>query len=153
MAAIKTLQVPDPLQGISYYTTAVYAADFGRVAEAFFDGPTTDLSYARIGGVEYGTPPITVGDEWEEAQPEGPLAVYPNPARHTVTLEFEPSPSADVQLCDLLGRCFAGGAISRKDRRLGSAQLDVSDLSSGTYLLTITNQAGSRTSSVLTVVR
>ena len=107
------------------------------------DGTTNDPDQrmiSRLYGVDVGVP--------EVAQPTMELAVYPNPATTTITLQLVEVPTgATLQLRDALGRevlqqCVSGHYNS----------VDVSTLSAGVYMLEVVLSNGQRVSSERVVV-
>ncbi len=83
----------------------------------------TRLAYARIGGVEYGTPiPVAA----EPPAPEGSaltLAVFPNPARDAATVRFSLDAPQRVTLAvfDVLGRRVLAADLGAQPSGRGDA--------------------------------
>ena len=101
------------LEGVTYkvfnsgFDLHGYVADVGFVTEAIlqYEPGEARLRYARVGGVEYGTP-FEVGTEAAAPAPASALRVYPNPLRDTGTVELtlgEPQ-HAGLAVYDVLGR-------------------------------------------------
>lgn len=89
------------------------------------------VSYARIGGVEYGTPIVSAGEP--PSSDEAALALHPNPLRRYVTLGLaSPSPQrASVAVYDLLGRRVLVEEVAAPDEH----RLDLSALVPGVYVV------------------
>jgi hypothetical protein len=138
---------PDTLRGVTWklYGTAVshlhhyMVADVGRV---HFEGPdfVERLTYARVGGREYGQkayefPSSTEGSPI--AREPAPINVFPNPASGRATVVWRsPRPgTAEVIVLDVLGRRVHRWVASAagEDR----VELDLSDLPGGHYLVLV----------------
>lgn len=83
-----------------------YAADIGPIYSGG-EGTSRALRYARIGGVEYGSPRFPTTPE--PADPEAAtfdLRIWPNPARETITVALTVGKTTDVRavVYDRLGR-------------------------------------------------
>lgn len=98
-----------------------------------------------VGTFNFGSKPATAANAWgmlvartgaqalagRAAQPVPGLALYPNPARETATIELTlPSP-AQVQVLDALGRVVLAQALPR------TGPLDLRGLAPGTYLVRV----------------
>jgi subtilisin-like proprotein convertase family protein len=70
------------------------------------------------------------------------IQVYPNPAKNTLTVQFEKIQHLDVVLFDLLGR----QVLSKVLKSSSSNTIDVSSLSSGTYIMQLTDNENNKTS-------
>ncbi|MCH7976685.1 MAG: T9SS type A sorting domain-containing protein [Bacteroidetes bacterium] len=146
VAAIKTFFVVD---GLIYST---FVADIGPVGGGNLWGPR--LHYARIGGVEYGTPGIVVSVEPAIPTTAGlQVRVLGNPVHGSAAVEIR-SPfvqPALIEVFDLTGRRVWSDQLLLA---LGSTHSDAPTrlLSSGTYLIRVST-GGSTASGVFTVVR
>jgi len=156
-AAVKTLNVPDPLAGICCYTSQVVAADVGVVERHAFDGPDTFLAYAKIGSMVYGTPAITVGREVAGEMPyrASMQALYPNPAQVDVRVIYEVGQAGRVTLdiYDLLGRRLQRNQQFHAEVGTNVWHIDMSDLNAGTYVVVVEGEQGRREGRVVTVVK
>ena len=141
-AAVKTLHVPDPLYGTDYYEAEVVAADIGKISHEVFDGPDTWLSYANIGGVEYGERVIGVHIEGGQHPRTATrtLEIFPNPAMNVLYLLYEGNGRYLPQLMvyDVLGRTVIHAAPSTSCSGKCEFALDISGLSSGVYSIVVT---------------
>jgi subtilisin-like proprotein convertase family protein len=68
------------------------------------------------------------------------IQVYPNPAKNRITVKFEKTESLDVVLFDLLGR-----KVLSKSLDYSGNTIDVSSLSSGTYIMQLTDDENKKT--------
>ncbi len=146
VAAIKTFF----LGGLIY---SAFVADVGPTGAGNLWGPR--LHYARIGGVEYGTPLIVVAVE-----PSAPTAsdldvrVLGNPVRDRADFEIHSvtTTQASAELFDAVGRRLWSTALLLPP---GLSRFDVpaDQLGSGTYLLRVSLHDGSMASRRFTVVR
>jgi|GEM_PF-1844422 len=156
VGAVKRLHVPDPLQGTSYYIEQEYALDLGLVRWNYFDGASGSLWYAKIDGVEYGTPLSLVNNEEELLAPasSGIVALYPNPTRDQITLEYETRRGDSmVFFCfDLMGREVFTEHIPIINDDVQRIQFDVSNLIPGHYLLQMNSKFGQIDRAVFTVI-
>jgi len=135
----------------SYY---VYVAGVGFVLFAIGYEPGEErLAYARINGVEYGTP-LIVGSEPLPDSDQASLLVYPNPATASsgpVTLAFRlPSPSSlRLAVYDVLGREVVrpvAGWYAAGEHRI---PIEVNSLPAGAYLVRIEAGAEARTAQLV----
>jgi hypothetical protein len=62
------------------------------------------------------------------------VQVYPNPAKNRITVKFEKMQDVDVVMYDLLGR-----KVLSKSLEYSGQALDVSSLTSGTYIMQLTD--------------
>ncbi len=89
---------------------------------------------------------ISVGDQTgltitstEDEVVSNSLSVYPNPASSAVNVAFEASADAQVALSDLTGSSVAAASASKG---INNISLDVSNVASGLYILSITTADG-----------
>ena len=145
VAAIKTFF----LDGLIYST---FVADIGPVGGGNLWGPR--LHYARIGGVEYGTPRIVVSVEPAIPATTGlQVRVLGNPVHGSAAFEIR-SPlvqPALIEVFDLTGRRVWSNGLPLT-RGATRTDLPTRLLSSGTYLIRVSTGGGT-TSGVFTVVR
>ena len=115
--------------------TDLYAAPIGFISNtgAFCEGCSTQLRYARVGGVVYGRP-FTSSESAPAADVR--VSVSPNPARDRVTVAL-PHDAVRVSVADLLGR-----EVLAWDARLGAeARIDVSAWPAGVYVVRVDGRA------------
>lgn len=135
--------------GLGFYVE--YGADLGLLSEGG-EGYDAWLTYARIGGVEYGASrfPTAVA-----TRPRGLMTLHvdPNPARGraALVLDAQTPGTARVEVVDLLGR-----RVLTVERPLGAGRqslaLDVGGLAPGPYVVRV--EAGGEVGTArLTVVR
>ncbi len=148
-AAIKTIRRDF---GDDITNTTAFAAEIGVLARAdtfkFQTAFTARLEFARVAGVEYGTPIVAT-----EPVPAagGALSVSPNPARGRATIAFttsSPGP-ARVTLHDLLGRevlVVYDGWVLAGGRRVS---MDVVSFPAGLYVIRTVGAPGIRTEMVV----
>lgn len=142
------------LEGVTYKVFGTptvywgYVAGIGLVEDAFLEYEPRErrLAYARIGGVEYGTP-IPVAAEGAPPQSAVALAVFPNPSRGeaTVRLDLDVTQRVVLAVYDVLGRRVAllhVGPLPAGDHRF---LFDASALSAGTYFVRSTGTGGTTT--------
>lgn len=134
-----------------------FAADIGLVYEdaggyAPFFRWTRHLTYARVGGVEYGDPRFPVSGE-EVAAPASvvALSLYPNPARGAATLNLSLDAPQRVTLAvyDVLGRRVLSDDLGALPAGEASHRLDIAALPPGVYLVRLDGEAGARATSRL----
>jgi hypothetical protein len=132
-----------------------YVAGLGHVwTDLRFEPWITVLAYARIDGVEYGTPLPTSNDEPPLTAPAANLSVVPNPvtAQSTVHLLLHEPAVVRVAIYDLLGREL----IRLHDQGVPITELTIpartSMLASGPYVVRV-ESAGRPIASRLAVVR
>ena len=110
------------------------------------------LAYARIDGVAYGSA-LEVGTETPSEPASSATLVYPNPVGNRLNLSLRIARSSHylIAIYDLLGR----EVIRLHDGRLMPGEhkliLDVSELASGAYIISVTGEAGIRESSIVVV--
>jgi len=147
VAAIKTFFVVD---GLIYST---FVADIGPVGGGNLWGPR--LHYARIGGIEYGTPRIVVSVEPSIPTTPGlQVRILGNPVHGSAAIEIR-SPSVQpalIEVFDLTGRRVWSDGLPLTR---GSTRIDLPArlLSSGTYLVRVSAEEGGTASGTFTVVR
>ena len=135
--------------GLGFYV--VYAADIGIIRQGG-EGADSWLTYARIGGVEYGASRFPTAIT---TRPRGPvsLRIDPNPARDraALVLDGHAPGTARVEVVDLLGR-----RVLAVERPLGAGRqslaLDVGGLAPGAYVVRV-EARGEVGTARLTVVR
>ncbi|RTY70571.1 reprolysin-like metallopeptidase [Flavobacterium sp. LB2P53] len=69
------------------------------------------------------------------------IRVYPNPAKNSITVQFEKTQHLDVAVFDLLGRQILSTVL-----KSSSNTIDVSSLSSGTYIMQLIDDENNKTS-------
>ncbi len=123
-----------------------FAAGIGFVDFTTLEGSLV-LYYARVGGVEYGEPFTTAGEEQPEATTGSLREPYPNPAVGTVTVPYDLAEAAAVRLdiVDLLGRTVA--VLADGVRPAGSYEVgfNAGRLAAGVYLLRLVTSGGTAT--------
>lgn len=87
----------------------------------------------------------------EENSRDNVLDVYPNPARDVLTIEISniTSPTVELMLTDLTGRMVERKQITTGSIELFTERIDVSQLASGAYQLTILSGTQQRTVKVM----
>ncbi|HYE95232.1 MAG TPA: T9SS type A sorting domain-containing protein [Rubricoccaceae bacterium] len=122
-----------------------YAADLGVVRYALTDliEYAQHLHYARVGGVEYGTP-VQVGAEPVPAAPPAlAFGTYPNPFAEavTLTLSLPMALALHIEVFDVQGR-----RLHQESQALAAGQrvlrLDGSGWAPGVYLVRVTGADG-----------
>ena len=115
----------------------------GRVVCQEVFGPTTTLrgerrtlTYARVNGVEYGTPRGTAADD-TPATTDLALTAGPNPARSQTTLRFTLPEASDVRLNvhDALGRTVRQLDLGSRPAGEGTASVATAGLAPGVYVV------------------
>lgn len=142
------------LEGVTYkvfdsgFELHGYVADVGFVTEAILQMEPGEarLRYARVDGVEYGTPfPVSAEDD---AAPESAVALslYPNPTRGTttLTLALDRPQRVTLSVYDVLGRRVLADDLGALPAGEQAHRLDVGALPSGVYILRLTGEAGAR---------
>ena len=129
-----------------FFESFTYAADIGLINQAYDEGSTFDytLTYANVGGVEYGTPfPVNIGSG-EPGPPGFELSViYPNPTTDGFSIAFfsDRTRHTKIEAFDLLGRrVYSGEHIAGAGQT--TLNLDGSDWSRGLYLIRVTTADG-----------
>jgi hypothetical protein len=147
-------QVP-AIKHINFENVAVqtFAHGIGRVEAIGDPFRITELIYAKIDGVEYGTPLAELFEfrisstETDLLNQKWSLSTYPNPVRSTlhVQLHVQELSVLSLSIYDLLGRKVMA---SVSDWPVGSGlhvfDLDLSSLAAGTYVLRVSGTAGER---------
>jgi hypothetical protein len=84
-------------------------------------------------------PDLTTGTTFPETA--GKVVVYPNPANHTVTIQYEEPlrESMDVRFVDTFGKEVYSGTMPKGDQR---ASIRTSDIAPGMYLIRFRKQSG-----------
>jgi hypothetical protein len=115
----------------------VYAAGIGEAEYGSKGTPYRYLTYARVGGVEYGAPRYPVPNEPGPA-PDGGVALraWPNPFTDVLHVEAAGEIRGRVEVYDTLGRRVAS-VVGEGHADVGppEATLDLSGLTPGVYLL------------------
>ena len=139
---------------------ATYFAGIG-VTDALGDGNKfpTRLAYARVAGVEYGTP-VFVFPTAEEPDAAQPVAtafteVFPNPARGAVQAQYAlGAPQAvTLELIDLLGRRVRSAELGRQAAGMHDVGIDTGGLRPGLYVLRLRGDAGAEATRRVVVLR
>ena len=105
------------------------------------------MAYARIDGAQHGSA-IEVGAETPSEPVSNAALVYPNPVRShlNVSLRVARSSEIEITMYDLLGRDvirLQNGRLIQGEHKL---ILDVSELASGAYIISVNGEAGIRES-------
>ena len=110
------------------------------------------LAYARIDGVEYGSA-LEVGAETPSEPASSAALIYPNPvgSQLNVSLRIARSSQILITMYDLLGREVIRLHNSRLMLGEHKLILDVSDLASGAYIISVNGEGGIRESSIVVV--
>lgn len=103
------------------------------------------LSYARIDGVEYGTP-FPVATEGSPEPDALALTVFPNPLRGTAAVRFTLDRPQGVSLAvyDVLGRRVLSEDLGVQPAGEATHRLNVAPLPSGIYVFRLDGDAGAR---------
>ena len=103
------------------------------------------LDYARLDGVEYGTPRIIIPNEPGTPAPPPPaLTVAPNPLRGhaTLSLALDVPQALALSVYDVRGRLLDTRPFGTHPAGLLSLRFDAAALAPGLYLLRLTGDAG-----------
>lgn len=102
------------------------------------------LTYARVGGAEYGTSLFPVATEDVPQESDVALAIFPNPSRGSVTARLSLNASQRVTLVvyDVLGRRVLSDALGVRTAGETVHRLDLAALPAGVYLVRLTGDAG-----------
>jgi hypothetical protein len=120
---------------------------------------SNDLTYARIDGVEYGTPAFTfpTSSEPDIAQPvvTGFTAAFPNPARGSMQAQYALAAAQTVtlELVDLLGRRVRETALGPQAAGAHDVEIDLGGLRPGLYVLRLRGDAGAEATRRVVVVQ
>jgi hypothetical protein len=136
---------------------------FAGIGKTFSQGDASEISeslvYARIDGVEYGTPEFTfpTSSEPEAAQPvvTGITAAFPNPARDAMQTQYtlaDPQ-TVTLELIDLLGRRVRETELGPQPSGAHDLRLDLGGLRPGLYVLRLRGDAGAKATRRVVVVR
>ncbi|NNE47817.1 MAG: T9SS type A sorting domain-containing protein [Rhodothermales bacterium] len=140
IAAIKTLWIE--LWDGSFFEAEAYAADVGLISRDVFDGPTTALGYANVGGLTFGSPIVNVGRS-ETVLParRSGVSVYPNPTGHrtTIAVDMVEPQRVTLEVIDLLGRSVSLISFGPGSHKVS---LDAASLPAGVYFVRL--MAGDR---------
>jgi hypothetical protein len=123
---------------VGRFWSTQFLTDIGPVSAGNLWGPR--LHYARIGGVEYGTPDMTVASEPSPTR-AFTLAVTPNPARERAhaTVVLPEASTVRIAVYDVLGRealLLHAGRLPAGGSRFA---LDASALPAGFYVARVTD--------------
>lgn len=88
---------------------------------------------------------VTQGTLGEKSLSLSTLSIYPNPAIEVINIETDGENISSVAIADLNGREI----LVRKFNNITAAQMDLSCLSSGIYLITITSETGKATKRIV----
>lgn len=125
---------------------STYAYGVGMTDKEVFDGPTTRLGYAVIGGRVLGSPVVTIGrEEVPEAMRNGRPAItvtYPNPASSTTTLALyiPMTTTVQVEAYDVLGKRILTTTAHLPGPSRHTLTLDVSTLRAGIYFVRLKSE-------------
>ena len=73
---------------------------------------------------------------WQEAQPDQNINVFPNPAQSHISIkDLEPNSTLDIY-------AITGAKMMRLDNQSGRANLDISGLNNGMYIIKISSEKG-----------
>ncbi|MEP0548355.1 MAG: T9SS type A sorting domain-containing protein [Rhodothermales bacterium] len=126
--------------------TYAFVADLGLVSSSGGDFVTAgmDLTFARIGGVEYGSEQFPVAAEPAPSESALTLAVYPNPVRGDATVRFALDAPQRVTLAvfDVLGRRVLTTDLGPQPAGEVMHRLDAARLPAGLYVVRLTGDAG-----------
>ena len=123
-----------------------FQADRGLTASGggMFIAHVRLLRYARVNGVEWGSPAL-----WPVSVEEGPPApaqpaAYPNPFhdRATLTVRLETPQAITLDAFDALGRCVRHEALGHRPAGPLEAAFDGAGLPAGAYVVRLTGDAG-----------
>lgn len=102
------------------------------------------LVYARLNGVEYGAPVLTVASEPGPEPVEPALVVAPNPLRETADLRFalDAPQRLTLEVHDVRGRRVQTVELGARGAGEGHARFEAAGLPPGAYLLRLRGDAG-----------
>ncbi len=102
------------------------------------------LVYARLDGVEYGTPVLTVGAEPEPEPVETALVVAPNPLREAAELRFalDASQRLVLEVYDVRGRRVQSVEVGARGAGAQALRFEAAGLTPGAYLLRLHGDGG-----------
>lgn len=141
---------PDNIGPISYNAEKSFSAgehtNF-RFYHGF--GPSGNILYARVDGMEYGQSKIiqlSAGKEYEEQSTATPfklLSTYPNPAGRNLTVRFSLQNAREVTLSiyNLLGRQVRRAALPELPAGRHNYRFKLETLPPGTYILNLSGQS------------
>jgi hypothetical protein len=140
--------------------TATYLSGVG-LTKREYEQPVFEfeLAFARIDGVEYGTPAFIfpTSSEPEVAQPvvTGLTAAFPNPARGAMQAQYtlDAPQTVALELIDLLGRRVRETELGPQPAGAHDIQLDLDGLRPGLYVLRLRGDAGAKATRRVVVVR
>jgi len=116
----------------STYTVSLCSCGFTQYSVLFTNNPTTkDSTYASF-NLTYVEP---LGINQLNAA-NNKINIYPNPAQNNFTIQTSNNQKQNVELYDVNGRVVLSQAIT------GTTVIDASNLISGVYNISITNNAG-----------
>ena len=125
-----------------------FAADVGLLyaGGAEFGGEWINLTFAKVGKVEYGTEQFPVAAESAPLEAAFALAVFPNPTRDVATVRFTLDAPQRVTLAvyDVLGRRVLAADLGAQPTGEATHRLDVANLPAGLYVVRLTGDAGAR---------
>ncbi len=106
---------------------------------------TRHLTYARVGGVEYGDPRFPVAGEGVSVPASAvALAVYPNPTcgAATLSVSLDRPQRARLAIYDVLGRRVLADDFGAQAAGESVHRLDLAALPAGVYLVRLDGEAG-----------
>jgi hypothetical protein len=131
---------------VTAFGSYFFVADLGLVDVVLGKFITSgyNLTYARIGGVEYGTEQFPVAAESEPSQSALALSVFPNPSRGVSTVRFSLDAPQRVTLAvfDVLGRRVFAADLGAQPGGEATHRLDAAALPAGLYVVRLTGDAG-----------
>ena len=132
-------------QGFSAGWIECYATDIGFVGGGNLWG--SDLKYARVGGIEYGSRRSTPVERAAEVPAEVSIeTIYPNPFRGRATVAYRlPKPSSiTVEVFSMLGQRIWREGTSVQAAGVGRYELQSRAWSAGLYLVRLTTESGAQ---------
>ncbi len=132
-------------QGFTAGWIECYATDIGFVGGGnLWD---SDLKYARVGGIEYGSRRSTPVERAAEVPAEVSIeTIYPNPFRGRATVAYRlPKPSSiTVEVFNMLGQRIWREGTSVQAAGVGRYELQSREWSVGIYLVRLTTESGAQ---------
>ncbi len=147
-ASVEVLRRPFESTFYALISWMSYAADVGLLSDgaAEFGGLWMNLTYARIGNLEYGTERFPVAAEGVPLESVVALTVFPNPSSGDATVQFALDRPQRVTLAifDVLGRRVLSEDLGVQSAGEATYRLDVAKLPAGLYVVRLDGDAGAR---------